>query len=138
MIENRKAYFDYEILEEYECGMKLIGIEVKAIAGNECSIVGAHCKIIGADVMLIGATVGTDSQRSIKLLLHKREIARLIGKTQEKGLTLIPLKIYHVRGKFKLSIGVARGKKEYDKRETNKNRAIDIDNRRTIKSQKLA
>ena len=138
MIENRKAYFDYEITEEYECGMKLIGIEVKAIAGNECSIVGAHCKIIGADVMLIGATVGTDSQRSIKLLLHKREIARLIGKTQEKGLTLIPLKIYHVRGKFKLSIGVARGKKEYDKRETNKNRAIDIDNRRTIKSQKLA
>lgn len=138
MIENRKAHFDYAILEEYECGMKLIGIEVKAIAGNECSIVGAHCKIIGPDVMLIGATVGTDTQRSIKLLLHKREIARLIGKTQEKGLTLIPLKIYHVRGKFKLSIGVAHGKKEYDKRETNKNRAIDIDNRRTIKSQKLA
>jgi len=141
MIENRSAFYNYEILEEYECGIRLLGWEVKAVAAKSCSIVGSHCKILGADVMLIGASIGSadnDQQRSRKLLLHKKEISRLIGKTQEKGLTLIPLRVYTVRGKFKLTIGVARGKKEYDKRETNKNRAIDIDNRRIIKSQKLA
>jgi SsrA-binding protein len=141
MIENRKAFFDYEIIEQFECGMKLEGWEVKAIAQKACNIAGSHCIIKDGAVMLIGASIGSsenDMQRSRQLLLHKREIARLIGKTQEKGLTLVPLKVYTVRGKFKLAIGVAKGKKEYDKRETNKNRAIDIDNRRIVKSQKLS
>jgi SsrA-binding protein len=140
MIENKKAFYDYEILEQIECGMKLESWEVKAIAAKTCSIAGSHCKIIGPDVMLIGASMGTaenDIMRSRKLLLHKKEISRLIGKTQEKGLTLIPLRVYHKNGKFKLAIGIAKGKKEYDKRETNKNRDIDIDNRRIVKSQKL-
>ena len=141
MIENRKAFFDYEIIEQFECGMKLEGWEVKAIAQKACNIAGSYCIINNGAVMLIGASIGSsenDMQRSRQLLLHKREIARLIGKTQEKGLTLVPLKVYTVRGKFKIAIGVAKGKKEYDKRETNKNRAIDIDNRRIVKSQKLA
>ena len=141
MIPNKKAFFDYEILEEYECGMKLEGWEVKAIAQKACSIAGSHCIIQDGAVMLIGASIGSsdnDMQRSRKLLLHKKEISRLIGKTQEKGLTIIPLKVYTVRGKFKLTIGVGKGKKEYDKRETNKNRDIDIDNRRIVKSQRLS
>ena len=141
MIENRSAFYNYEILEQFECGMKLEGWEVKAIAQKACSIAGSHCIIQAGAVMLIGASIGSsenDMQRSRQLLLHKKEISRLIGKTQEKGLTLVPLKVYTVRGKFKLTIGVAKGKKEYDKRETNKNRAIDIDNRRIVKSQKLA
>jgi SsrA-binding protein len=141
MIENKKAFYDYEILEQFECGMKLEGWEVKAIAQKACSIAGSHCIIQAGAVMLIGASIGSsenDMQRSRQLLLHKKEISRLIGKTQEKGLTLVPLRVYTVRGKFKLTIGVAKGKKEYDKRETNKNRAIDIDNRRIVKSQKLA
>ena len=141
MIANKKAYFDYEILEEYECGMKLEGWEVKAIAEKACSIAGSHCVVYNSDIMLVGASIGSsenDMLRTRKLLLHKAEISRLIGKTKEKGLTLIPLKVYTVRGKFKLTIGVAKGKKEYDKRETNKNRDIDIDNRRIVKSQKLA
>ena len=140
MIENKKAFFDYEILEQFECGMKLEGWEVKAIAQKACNIVGSHCIINDGAVMLIGASIGSyenEMQRSRQLLLHKKEISRLIGKTQEKGLTLVPLKVYTVRGKFKLTIGVAKGKKEYDKRESNKNRAIDIDNRRIVKSQKL-
>ena len=91
--------------------------------------------------MLIGASIGSsenDMQRSRQLLLHKKEISRLIGKTQEKGLTLVPLKVYTVRGKFKLTIGVAKGKREYDKRESEKKRDIENENRRIIKSQKLS
>lgn len=141
MIQNKKAFFDYEILAEYECGMKLEGWEVKAIANKLCSIAGSHCVVMGSDVMLVGASIGSsdnDMLRSRKLLLHKKEISHLIGKTQEKGLTLIPLKVYTVRGKFKLTIGVARGKKEYDKRATEKKRDIENENRRIVKSQKLS
>lgn len=141
MTQNKKAYYDYEILEEYECGIKLEAWEVKAIANNNCSIVGTFCKILNDEVFLIGATIGTsinDIQRTRKLLLHRREITKLYSKICEKGLTLVPLKLYNKKGKFKLLIGVARGKKEYDKRATDKSRSVDDDMRRTIKSQKLA
>ena len=140
MIENRKAYHEYEILEQYECGIILEGWEVKSIADNVCSIVGTHCKILNEVPVLIGATVGkapNDQQRTRTLLLHKKEINRLIGKTQEKGLSLIPLKLYGKHGKFKLVIGLGKGKKEYDKRESDKNRTIDDENRRIVKSQKF-
>jgi SsrA-binding protein len=140
MIENKKAFFDYEIFEQYECGMKLEGWEVKAIAEKACSIAGSHCVLMNGDVYLVGANIGSaqfDMTRSRKLLLHKKEISRLIGKTKEKGLTLVPLKVYTTRGKYKLSIGLVRGKREYDKRETSKNRDIDLENRRIVKSQKF-
>lgn len=141
MISNKRAFFDYEIVEEYECGMKLEAWEVKAIARKSCSIAGSHCIINGGAVILVGANIGSsdnDMQRSRKLLLHKKEITRLIGKVKENGLTLIPLRVYQKNGKFKLAIGLAKGKKEYDKREATKNRDIDIDNRRIVKSQKLS
>lgn len=140
MIENRKAQYEYEILETYECGMKLEGHEVKAIASGKCSLVGSHGKIMNSIPVLIGASIGdgtVDMLRTRTLLLHKKEIVKLIGKTQERGLTLIPLKIYQVRGKFKLSLGLCKGKKEYDKRATEKKRDIENDNRRIVKSQKL-
>jgi SsrA-binding protein len=141
MIENKKAFYDYVILEQYECGMKLEGWEVKAIAVKSCSIAGTHCVIMDGNIMLVGANIGSseyDMTRSRKLLLHKKEIQRLIGKIKEKGLTLIPLRVYSVRGKYKLSIGLAKGKKEYDKRETDRKRDIELENRRIIKSQKLS
>lgn len=141
MIENKKAFFDYEILEQYECGMKLEGWEVKAIANKSCSIVGSHCVVMDGSIVLVGASMGTndnDMMRSRKLLLHRREIERLIGKTKERGLTLIPLRVYSVRGKFKLAVGLARGKREYDKRESDKKRDIELENRRIVKSQKLS
>lgn len=140
MIENKKAFYDYEILEQFECGMKLEGWEVKAIAAKACSIAGTHCVVMNSDVFLVGANIGSsenDMTRSRKLLLHKKEIERLIGKTKEKGLTLVPLKVYTTRGKYKLTIGLVRGKREYDKRATEKNRDIDLENRRIVKSQKL-
>lgn len=141
MLENRKSFYDYEILDQYECGIVLQGWEVKAIVDNKCSIAGTHCKILNGEAFLIGATMGSsenDQQRSRKLLLHRNELNKLIGRTHEKGLTLVTLKLYNKHGKFKLSIGLVRGKKEYDKRETEKKRDIENDNRRIIKSQKLS
>ena len=143
MIENKKAFYDYEIIEQYECGLKLRAWEVKAIANNKCSIVGAHCQYWPEQdaVFLLGSAIGSsedDINRPRKLLLHRQEIERLIGQTKEKGLTVVALRVYTVRGKFKLSVGVARGKKEYDKRATEKNRAIDKDLRQSVKSQKLS
>jgi SsrA-binding protein len=141
MFENKKARFDYEILEDYECGIVLESWEVKAIAAKTCSIVGAHCKVLNSDVFLVGASIGSsdnEQQRTRKLLLHRKEINRLVGRTQEKGLTLVPLKMYQKNGKFKLLIGLARGKKEYDKRETDRKRDIELETRKIVKSQKLS
>jgi SsrA-binding protein len=141
MIENRKAHYDYEILETYECGLVLESWEVKAIAAKTCNIAGSHCKVMNGAIYLIGASIGSsdnDQQRSRKLLLHSREISRLIGQTQERGLTLVPLRVYNKNGKFKLAMGLAKGKKEFDKRETEKKRTIENETRRIVKSQKLA
>lgn len=139
-IENKKAFFDYEILEQYECGLKLEGWEVKSIAAKACSIAGSHCVVMNEAVWLVGASMGSsenDMTRSRKLLLHKKEINRLIGRTREKGLTLIPLKIYTTRGKYKLSVGLARGRREFDKRAAEKKRDTELELRRIVKSQKL-
>jgi len=139
-MQNKKAYHDYEILEEFESGMVLQGWEAKAIASDVCSIAGTHCVIRNGEVYLVGASMGSadnDQLRTRKLLLNKKEINRVMGRTQERGLTLIPLKIYPLRGKFKLKIGLAKGKKEYDKRESEKKRDIENEMRRIVKSQKL-
>ncbi len=141
MIENRKAHYDYEILETYECGLVLESWEVKAIAAKTCNIAGSHCKVMNGAIYLIGASIGSsdnEQQRSRKLLLHSREISRLIGQTQERGLTLVPLRVYNKNGKFKLAMGLAKGRKEFDKRETEKKRTIENETRRIVKSQKLA
>lgn len=140
-IENRQAYHNYEMLDTIQCGMVLESWEVKAIVNGSCSIAGSHCKIMNDECFLIGANFGSsdnDMQRTRKLLLNRREINKLIGKTQERGMALVPLKIYPLKGKFKLLVGLAKGKKEYDKRESDKKRDIENDNRRIVKSQKFA
>lgn len=141
MTTNKKAYYDYEILEEFEAGLMLEGWEAKAIASNVCSITGSHCVVREGEVFLVGSSMGTadnDQLRTRKLLLNRKEINRLMGKTQERGLTLIPLKVFALRGKFKLKIGLAKGKKEYDKRDTEKKRDIENENRRIVKTQTLS
>jgi SsrA-binding protein len=123
-----------------EAGLVLAGHEVKAIRNNKVSIHGAYVKIFGpstssgraSEAWLVGAIISPyqpgnvpvdyDSQRSRKLLLKKSELKYLIGKSQEKGLTLVPLKIFDAHGLIKLELGIARGKKKYDKRETIKKR----------------
>ena len=124
---NEKARFDYEILETLEAGMVLTGQEVKSVKRGSASIKGAYVKTFGNEAWLLGATIPPyqagnvpsdyDSQRSRKLLLKRSELKYLIGKSQERGLTLVPVKLYNKNGLIKLEIGIGRGKKKADKRE---------------------
>src|SRR3989338_11021750 len=131
---NPKAGFDYEILETLEAGIVLKGYEVKSIKTGKVSIKSSYVKILNGDPFLVGATISPyqeantpddyDPQSSRKLLLSKKQISVLVGTSQAHGLTLIPLKLYDKKGFIKLLIGIARGKKKYDKRETIKKKDI--------------
>lgn len=134
-IVNRRARHDYHILEIYEAGLILTGPEVKSIRAGQANLAEAHCIIRNGKVILIGCHISPykpaagqnppDPARSRQLLLHKSEIGRLTGKLKEKGLTLVPLKLYfNERGFAKLQIGLARGKKHYDKRQAIKERDV--------------
>lgn len=122
---NRKAYHEYEILETIETGIVLTGQEIKAIRAHKISLAGSYARIINGELFWVGGHIdllaGTDTQRSRKLLVTKREIKRLVGQLQQ-SLTLIPLKVYFKRGYAKLELGLARRKKLWDKRETIKQR----------------
>ncbi|OGM97649.1 MAG: SsrA-binding protein [Candidatus Yanofskybacteria bacterium RIFCSPHIGHO2_01_FULL_41_21] len=127
-VNNSKAGFDYEILETLEAGLVLKGTEVKSIKTGKASIKGSFVKIINGRPQLIGATISPyqpnntppdyDPTATRMLLLSKKQINVIVGLAQSQGLTLIPLKIYDKKGKLKLLIGIARGKKKYDKRST--------------------
>lgn len=125
--ENRKARFDYEILETFEAGLVLSGAEVKSIKNGRMNLTGSYLNFHNGELYLIGAFIAPyqpknqpadyDPYRSRKLLLRKKELVSLIGKIKPKGLTLIPLKAYNKGRRIKLEFAVARGKKQYDKRE---------------------
>ena len=124
---NKKARHDYFIFEEYEAGIVLKGTEVKSVRQGKVSIKESYCQINNAEIFVFGMHISpyeqgniynVDPLRTRKLLLNKREILKLIGKTKEKGLTLVPLKVYLKYGLVKLEIGLAKDKKIYDKRET--------------------
>jgi len=141
--ENKKAYFTYQILEKFEAGIALNGQEVKSIKLGRISMMGSYVVIRNEEVYLIGANVPAyqpknapsdyDPQRSRKLLLRKKEINYLIGKSQQKGLTMIPLKVYTNNGKIKIEFGIGRGKKKFDKRETIKKRETEKEMKRELK-----
>ena len=126
--QNKKAYFEYEILETYEAGLQLRGEEIKTIRAGKVNLAGSYVKILNTakntEAYWIGGNISnvSDPGRSRKLLLHKTEITKLIGKTREKGLTLVPTKIYLKNGKAKLEIALGKGKKLHDKREAIKDR----------------
>lgn len=128
IIENKKAYFNYEILEEYEFGMQLIGSQVKEIRASRFNISGSFVRVLyddknRAQLWLVGADFSRLSEQpSIKLLAHRNEIIRLTTKLQEKGLTLVPLKIYFKKSHAKLLAGLGKGKKQFDKRAKIKER----------------
>ena len=144
LAENKKAYYDYEILEKFEAGFVLTGSEVKSIKTGHIGLKGSYVVLKEKEVYLIGATIPPyqpknaspdyDPERLRKLLLNKSEIKYLIGKTKERGLTLIPLKVYTKYAKIKLEFGIAKGKKKIDKRETIKKRDVDREIRREINS----
>lgn len=138
---NKKAYHDYFVEETYEAGIVLTGTEIKSIRLGKVSIKEAYAKIINGEVIVLGMNISpyeqgnrfnADPLRERKLLLHKHEIRKLIGYTTQKGLTLIPLKLYiNEDGRAKVELGVCRGKKNYDKREAiaKKDAARDMERR---------
>jgi len=141
-IINKKAYHDFNILEIYEAGVNLTGPEVKSVKGNRMSLEGAFVKIIGSEIYLVNAQIflypytrsdGYDDKRSRKLLLHKKEIISLKGKLTSSNLTLVPLECYTSHGFVKLKIGLARGKREFEKKEKIKRRDIDREIQRILR-----
>ncbi len=140
---NKKAIFDYSFLEKMEAGLVLTGPEVKAVRANQMSLKGAYVTFHDDNAYLIGAHISRyqpagkqpeyEPERSRRLVLHKREIRYLQGKSQEKGLTIIPISVYTKNHFLKLEIAVAKGKKEFDKRETIKKRDTEKEMRRAIK-----
>ncbi len=142
---NRKARRDYEILESFEAGMALKGTEVKSLREGRINFKDSYARVQDGEVFLVNAHISPyshgnlqnhDPLRARKLLLHKSEIKRLIGKTEEKGLTLVPLRAYFVGGHAKIELALARGKRHGDKRETIKRREAQRDLERELKQQK--
>ncbi len=142
LANNKKANFNYHILEKIETGIVLSGKEVKSVRQGKISLAGSFISIKNGECYLVNCTISPyqpkntpqdyNPRRERKLLLKKKEIDSLYGKTKEKGLSLIPLKMYTKQNLIKLEVAVARGKKKYDKRETIKKRTIDRDLKRKI------
>jgi SsrA-binding protein len=143
--ENKKAYFDYQILETFEAGLVLLGIEVKSIRAGHMGLKGAYV-IINKDseAFLIGSHISPyqpnnapadyKADRSRKLLLKKRQISSLVGKSHQRGLTFVPLRVYNNRGRIKLEFAIGKGKREFDKRENIKERDTKREIDRELKS----
>ncbi len=145
LADNRKARFDYEILETFEAGLVLLGTEVKAIREGRVNLRDSYARVEGGEVWAYNIHISPYSHRGYvdheplrrrKLLLHKGEIRKLIGRTVEKGLTLVPLRLYFKNGRVKMALGLARGKKAPDKRETIKRRETDRETRAAIKERR--
>ena len=144
LAENRKAYFNYEILEKFEAGMVLAGYEVKSIKLGRASLAGSYVVFKDGEPYLLNANVSPyqpknmpkdyDSNRLRKLLLNKKEIKYLIGKSEQKGLTLAPLRMYIKGGKIKLEFGLARGRKMFGKKELLKKRDVEKEIERELKA----
>ncbi len=142
IIRNKKARFNYEILDVFEAGIVLKGTEVKSIRQKRVSIQESYARVINNEVFLVGLNISLydmgnrfnhEPQRDRKLLLHRQEIKRLIGKLKEKGLTLVPLRMYIKRGKVKVELGLGRGKNVHDKRKTIQERDMKRDLQREMK-----
>jgi SsrA-binding protein len=144
IVENKKAYHDYFVEERFEAGLALEGWEVKAIRAGRAQLKEAYVIVKGGEIVLLGAhvtplpTASThirpDPTRTRKLLMHRPEINRLIGKVERAGYTLTPLDLHYSKGRIKLEIGLARGKKQYDKRATLKEREWKREQQRLLRN----
>ncbi len=140
--ENRKALHDYHLLETFEAGMALVGTEVKAIREGRVNLRDSFARAEGGEIFVHNVHIGAYSSRGYadheplrprKLLLHRHEIRKLVGRTTEKGMTMVPVRMYFLNGRVKIAISLAKGKKDYDRRETIKRREIDRETRAAIK-----
>ena len=144
LIENKKARFNYEIGETYEAGIKLFGYEVKSLRKGLGSLDGAYAVVRGGETFLIGAEIppfqaknapaSYDPRRNRKLLLNKKEIRALSQEENKKGLTIVPISVYNKGRKIKVTLGIGKGKKKFDKRQSIKKREADREIRRTLKN----
>ena len=144
IVDNKKAFHDYFIEERFEAGLALEGWEVKAIRAGRAQIKEAYVVLKNEEVYLIGAHISPllsasthilpDPVRTRKLLLHAQEISKLIGKVERAGYALVPLDLHYAKGRVKLAIGLARGKKQYDKREAEKDRDWEREKGRLIRA----
>ncbi len=142
---NRKARFDYQIEETFEAGLVLMGSEVKSLRDGKAQLVDSYGRINKGEAFLFNAHISPypaasglnhEPVRKRKLLLHKREIERLTGKVKERGLTLVPLRLYFKEGRAKVEMALARGKKTYDKRDSIRRKEVRREVERTLKSAK--
>jgi len=140
---NRKAFHEYEILEKFEAGLVLSGPEVKSVRSGRVNLKDGYAAVEGGELYLFNVHVSPyaaanrynlDPTRARKLLVHKSELRRLIGKTAEKGLTVVPLDVHFSRGYAKVTLGLARGKKQYDKREAIRRREVERDMQRAVRN----
>ncbi len=145
LCQSKKAYHDYFVEETYEAGIALQGTEVKSLRLGKGNLKDSYVRVDEGEAFLYNTHISAspqahqfnhDPERVRKLLLHKREIRRLLGKTQERGYTLVPLKIYLKNGKIKVELGLAKGKTFYDKREDLKKRSADREIEKVMKSAK--
>ena len=140
---NKKANHDYFIIDTYECGIVLTGTEIKSVRASKVSIQDAYCQVKNNELLIInmhiakydhGNIFNHDETRNRKLLAHRSEIRKIIGRTSQEGLTLIPLEVYIVRGIAKVFVGLAKGKKNYDKRESLKEKELNRDIQKNLKN----
>ncbi len=145
--QNKKAYHDYFIIETYEAGLELYGTEVKSIREGRVNLKDSWCNIKDGEIFACGMHISPyekgnifnrDPMRVKKLLMHKREISKLFGLTKQQGYAIIPLSVYFVRGRAKLQIGLCKGKKLYDKRETEAKKSANRDIERSLRGDKNA
>jgi SsrA-binding protein len=145
--QNKKAYHDFEIGEKFEAGIVLLGTEVKSLREGRANLKDSYARVKRNEVFLVGLHISPyshasfdnhDPERVRKLLLHRAEIKKLLGKTQERGFSLVPLKVYFKNGKAKVEIALARGKKEYDKRESLKRKEETREMDRLRRNRKLS
>jgi SsrA-binding protein len=144
--DNRKAGHDYHLLEQFEAGLVLTGTEVKSAREGRVNLRDSFCRLEGAEAFLLGAHFGQyshsgysvhDPVRKRKLLLNRAELNKLLGKTTEKGLTIVPVRMYFKKCRVKIAVALAKGKKTFDKRETIKRREIDRETRAAVKTRRV-
>ena len=141
--DNRKALYDYAVLDTFEAGIVLLGTEVKSIREGSVNLRDSYARLDNGEVWLLNLHIGPyshsgyashEDRRQRKLLLHKAEIRKLTGKVAEKGLTLVPLRMYFKDGRVKVALALAKGKQLHDKRETIRRREVDRETRAAVKS----
>ena len=143
--DNRKAFFDYHILETFEAGIALLGTEVKGIREGRANLRDSYARVEQGEGWLYNVHINPYSHRGSsdheptrkrKLLLHRREVRKLIGKTVERGMTLVPLRMYFKNGRVKLALALAKGKQAHDKRDAIKKREVDRETRAAVKERR--